>query len=87
MPPLARLLLAPFLVAATLAAAGAVPWSQFRGPGRDGVSHDPNVPLNWGPDKNIKWKADLPRPGQQLPDRLGRPRLRHLCRGPARHAT
>jgi outer membrane protein assembly factor BamB len=39
----------------------------FRGPGRDGKSSETKVPLNWGPEKNIKWKVELPSPGNSSP--------------------
>lgn len=42
--------------------AGAGDWPQFRGPGGRAVS-DESVPTTWGPDKNVRWKADLPGRG------------------------
>lgn len=35
-------------------------WPQWRGPHLNGVSDAANVPLEWGPDKNIAWKTPLP---------------------------
>ncbi len=43
-------------------------WPQWRGPANDG--HAPaakNIPAEWGPDKNIAWKLDLPGPGSSTP--------------------
>jgi outer membrane protein assembly factor BamB len=42
-------------------------WPQFRGPNRDGVSTDANVPLTWSATENMKWKLDLPGPGSSSP--------------------
>ena len=38
-------------------------WPCFRGPHGNGISTATNVPCNWGPDENIKWRAQLPAPG------------------------
>src|ERR1043166_3488726 len=35
-------------------------WPQFRGPQGTGVSAEKEAPLEWGPEKNIRWKAVLP---------------------------
>lgn len=35
-------------------------WPQWRGPGGQGVSAEPNLPLEWQPDRNIAWKVALP---------------------------
>lgn len=42
-------------------------WVTFRGPGGTGISTESKAPLEWGPDKNIKWKAKLPGPGNSSP--------------------
>src|SRR5262245_56943925 len=39
----------------------------FRGANGDGISRETHVPLHWGPDKNILWKAPLPAPGNSSP--------------------
>jgi outer membrane protein assembly factor BamB len=41
-------------------------WSQFRGPNGTGVSETKNLPSEFGPKKNVVWKADLP-PGHSSP--------------------
>jgi len=34
--------------------------SQFRGPNGAGISNSTNLPVEFGPEKNLVWKADLP---------------------------
>ncbi len=41
-------------------------WTQFRGPNGTGVSETKNLPTEFGPKKNVVWKADLP-PGHSSP--------------------
>nr|MBA3950089.1 PQQ-binding-like beta-propeller repeat protein [Acidobacteriota bacterium] len=53
------------LVAVALAVA-AVPaphdeWSRFRGPNGSGISAATNLPVEFGPEKNLIWKLDLPQ--------------------------
>ena len=56
------------LALALLAAAGARAgdWPQFRGP-NGGVSEETGLPVGWGPDRNIRWKAPLPGQGHSNP--------------------
>jgi outer membrane protein assembly factor BamB len=42
-------------------------WPQFRGPGGSGVSEEEGLPVAWGPDRNIIWKAPLPGQGHSNP--------------------
>jgi len=35
-------------------------WPQFRGPAGSGVSESAKPPVNFGPDKNVKWKVKVP---------------------------
>ena len=51
-----------------LAAPQAFPtdWLQFRGPGSAGISTATNVPVEFGPNKNVVWKTPLP-PGHSSP--------------------
>jgi len=42
-------------------------WPSFRGPSGNGISTARNVPLAWGPDNNIKWRAQLAEPGNSSP--------------------
>jgi outer membrane protein assembly factor BamB len=43
-----------------------VDWPQFRGPNGSGVFETSNLPLLFGPDKHVVWKAPLP-PGHSSP--------------------
>ena len=35
-------------------------WLQFQGPNSAGVSNNRNLPVEFGPTKNVVWKTDLP---------------------------
>jgi outer membrane protein assembly factor BamB len=35
-------------------------WAQFRGPNAAGVAHEKDLPVEFGPDKNVLWKTALP---------------------------
>lgn len=35
-------------------------WNQFRGPNGSGISETSGLPAEFGPDKNVIWKIDLP---------------------------
>lgn len=61
------LVLLPALCALCPSTVSAADWPQFRGPNRDGVSTDTNVPLIWSATENLKWKLDLPGPGASSP--------------------
>jgi len=41
-------------------------WSQFRGPNGSGVSMTTGLPTEFGPNKNVVWKTELP-PGHSSP--------------------
>ena len=41
-------------------------WPQWRGPGSQGVSNETKLPTEWGAEKNIAWRVDLP-PGHSSP--------------------
>ena len=36
-------------------------WSRFRGPNGSGISETKNLPAEFGPEKNVVWKVDLPQ--------------------------
>jgi outer membrane protein assembly factor BamB len=55
------------LLFASSSLAPAADWPMFRGPDRNGVSPEARAPLNWSADKNVKWKAELPQPGNSSP--------------------
>jgi outer membrane protein assembly factor BamB len=42
-------------------------WPQWRGPNRDGISHETHLPATWSTTKNIAWTADLPGMGSSTP--------------------
>ena len=49
------------LGAGSLTAADAPGWSRFRGPNGSGVSTATNVPIEFGPSKNLLWRVALPQ--------------------------
>ncbi len=55
-----QLLLAAVLTAAA-AAAPHDEWSRFRGPNGSGISTANDLPVEFGPEKNLVWKLDLPQ--------------------------
>lgn len=42
-------------------------WPAWRGPAGVGVSGEKDLPVEWGPDTNVRWKAPLPSPGNSTP--------------------
>ena len=62
-----RSLLIALLLLAMPTATRAQDWPFFRGPHRDGISTDANVPLEWGKEKNVRWRTLLPQPGNSSP--------------------
>ena len=46
-------------------------WPAFRGPDGNGMSDEKNVPIRWGKDQHVLWKAKLPAPGNSSPIVLG----------------
>ena len=42
-------------------------WTQWRGPGRNGIASGPSPPLTWSHEKNIRWKTALPGSGISSP--------------------
>ena len=55
-----KLLVALLLVVCALTNALADNWSQFRGPNGTGVSPTTGLPTEFGPNKNVVWKTELP---------------------------
>lgn len=62
-----RLLLAAVLILTALAPASADNWPQWRGIKNDGHSAEKNLPTEWGPDKNVVWKLEMPGRGSSTP--------------------
>jgi outer membrane protein assembly factor BamB len=54
------------ILSLALTSAVAEDWSQFRGPNGSGVSATTNLPVEFGPNKNVIWKTELP-PGHSSP--------------------
>lgn len=54
------LLTVAIISATTLAADKTLVWPQFRGPNGSGVAEDQKPPVEFGPDKNVKWKVPCP---------------------------
>jgi len=46
-------------------------WPRFRGPDGSGISAETGLPIQWGLEKNLAWKLDLPGPGSSGPVFLG----------------
>jgi outer membrane protein assembly factor BamB len=42
-------------------------WAHWRGPSGNGVAPDANPPAEFGPDKNLKWKVEIPGNGSGSP--------------------
>jgi len=57
----------PLLLALSIPAAD---WPMFRGPNAAGTSSDTGLPVEFGPNKNVVWKTDLP-PGHSSPSLAG----------------
>jgi outer membrane protein assembly factor BamB len=55
------------LLLAITCSATAADWPAFRGPTNDGISTESTAATQWGPEKNVKWKVPLPRPGNGSP--------------------
>ncbi len=66
-PKLPGLILGGALLAQAGAAATPPAWSQFRGPGGQGLCPDAALPVTWSADKNVRWKTPLPGPGGSSP--------------------
>ena len=45
----------------------AAQWPQFRGPNRDGHAAARNLPIEWGPNKNVAWRVEVPGKGWSSP--------------------
>src|SRR5262245_21390529 len=61
-------------VALTLALAVSVraeDWPEFRGPTGQGLVRRGSIPTEWGPDKNVVWKQDIPDKGWSSPVVVG----------------
>lgn len=62
--------LAGGIVDATWTPSSAADWWRFRGPNGSAVANE-KIPENWGDEKNLTWKAELPGPGSSSPIVVG----------------
>jgi outer membrane protein assembly factor BamB len=60
MKTLIPLVLAGGFAVATWSADQPLVWPQFRGPNGSGIADGQNPPVEFGPDKNVKWKVPVP---------------------------
>src|SRR6266446_5207910 len=42
-------------------------WPEWRGPQGTGVSSEKDFPLKWSTNQNVRWRVDLPGPGNSSP--------------------
>ncbi len=42
-------------------------WPEWRGPTHDGITTERNLPTHWSATENVKWKCELPGPGNSTP--------------------
>jgi outer membrane protein assembly factor BamB len=61
------LFVASSLLIATAGASGGANWPQWRGPSGQGTSAEKNLPVDWSPTKNIKWKTAIAGRGHSSP--------------------
>ncbi len=61
------LLLAFLTVFACAASSFADNWPQWRGPTLDGICHETDIPILWGPRTNIAWQLEMPGPAGATP--------------------
>src|SRR4051794_14793169 len=52
---------------ALISSASAANWPAWRGPAADGVSPEEKLPETWSAAENVKWRIDLPAPGNSTP--------------------
>jgi outer membrane protein assembly factor BamB len=60
MKSLMALVTAGIVVAAAVGADKPLAWPQFRGPGGSGVAQGQTPPVEFGPEKNLRWKVAVP---------------------------
>jgi outer membrane protein assembly factor BamB len=61
------LIVAASFVLSLVSVAGAANWPQWRGPDGSGISNEKNLPAEWSPTKNIKWKTPIGGRGHSSP--------------------
>lgn len=48
-------------------AVGGPHWTQFRGPGGQGISDEGDIPLEWSDTRNVVWMTEIPGNGRSQP--------------------
>lgn len=69
-PTLLALTLMSFAMPSATPSTTGADWPQFRGPGGRCLADDTAIPVHFGPDQAVRWKADLP-PGHSSPCVVG----------------
>ena len=64
---LSRFLCLICLAALTATSASAENWPCFRGPTRQGISNEKDIPTTWSPASNILWRTPIPGEGWSSP--------------------
>lgn len=59
--------ISPLLVLTLLSRVPAEDWTEFRGPNGQGISTAQSVPREWGADRNVAWKTEVPGEGWSSP--------------------
>ena len=62
-----RSLLLILVLAGLVLPVRAADWPGYRGANGDGIAEEAEAPLEWGREKNVKWRAELPGPGNSSP--------------------
>jgi outer membrane protein assembly factor BamB len=62
-----RVALIVCLLTALAISASAQNWPQWRGPSGQGISSEKDLPLEWSPEKNIKWRTPITGRGHSSP--------------------
>jgi len=62
-----RISLALLAITSLTTAGSAANWPQWRGPDGSGISNEKNLPSEWGPGKNIKWRTPIAGRGHSSP--------------------
>lgn len=60
-------ILACLVSTAGFTVAQAAPWPAWRGPNQDGTTVETGFPTRWSPTNGVKWRVDLPAPGNASP--------------------
>lgn len=59
--------LLPLFMAGLVHSAHAENWPAWRGPTGQGISTEKNLPTKWSKTENVRWRIDLPAPGNSTP--------------------